>query len=228
MDWDFEERPSESPLVDSIWRTHSDYAGSFTSTAAAQSGIVVMKHQGKRHITFRGPETQASLASFPAEAEWFGINFNLGAFYPHLPLTVLRDRNDITLPNATGRSFYIYGSVLDFPDYESADQFIDRLVREGLLAFDPMVGAVLDGRTPDLSPRTVQTRFLRAAGVTQATIRQIERAKEAVAMLERGASIADTIFDAGYFDQAHLTRSLKRFTGRTPGEIVRGSALVLA
>ncbi len=28
--------------------------------------------------------------------------------------------------------------------------------------------------------------------------------------------------DAGYFDQAHLTRSLKHFTGQTPVQIVRG------
>jgi AraC-like DNA-binding protein len=27
--------------------------------------------------------------------------------------------------------------------------------------------------------------------------------------------------DAGYFDQAHLTRSLRRFIGQTPMQIVR-------
>jgi AraC-like DNA-binding protein len=182
-----------------------------------------MKHEGKLSITFRGPETRASVADYPAGAEWLGINFNLGAFYSHLPLTGLRDRNDLTLPNATSRSFYIDGSVWDFPRYEDADAFIDRLVREELLAFDPLVGAVLDGRGRDLSPRSVQSRFLRATGITQVTVKQIERATEAVAMLERGVSIADTIFEAGYFDQAHLTRSLKRFTGRTPGEIARSS-----
>lgn len=228
MTFDMEERPSESPLVDTIWRTHSEFASSFVSTAAVQSGIVVMKHEGKLHITFRGPETKASMAEYPAGAEWVGVNFNLGAYYPHLPLTRLRDRNDLTLPNASGRSFYIYGSVWDFPGYEDIDAFVDRLLREGLLAFDPVVGAVLEERARDLSPRTVQSRFLRATGITQATIKQIERAAEAVAMLERGVSIADTIFEAGYFDQAHLTRSLKRFTGRTPGAIMRDSALVLA
>jgi len=228
MTWDFEARTSDSPLVDQIWRTYSESAGSFVSTAEVQSGIVIMKHEGKLSITFRGPETRASVAEYPAGAEWLGINFNLGTFYPHLPLTRLRDRNDVILPNATNRCFYIYGSVWDFPGYEDADVFIDRLIREGLLAFDPMVGAVLDGCARDLSPRTVQSRFLRATGITQVTVKQIERATEAVAMLERGVSIADTIFEVGYFDQAHLTRSLKRFTGRTPGEISRTAALALA
>ena len=228
MTWDFEARSSDSPLVDQIWRTYSESAGSFMSTAAVQSGIVIMKHEGRLSITFRGPETRASVAEYPAGAEWLGVNFNLGAFYPHLPLTGLRDRNDVILPNASSRSFYIYGSAWEFPAYENADAFIERLIREELLAFDPLVGAVLDGHTRNLSPRTVQSRFLRATGITQVTIKQIERATEAVAMLESGVSIADTIFDAGYFDQAHLTRSLKRFTGRTPGEISRGASLALA
>ena len=34
--------------------------------------------------------------------------------------------------------------------------------------------------------------------------------------------IAEVVHDAGYYDQAHLTRSLKRLIGLTPGQIVRG------
>ena len=57
--------------------------------------------------------------------------------------------------------------------------------------------------------------------MTAATIHQIERARRAVARLRGGVSIADVAQDAGYFDQAHLTRSLKRFIGQTPMQIVR-------
>ena len=39
-------------------------------------------------------------------------------------------------------------------------------------------------------------------------------------LLKQGVSIADTIDDAGYADQAHLTRSLKYFIGKTPSQIV--------
>jgi AraC-like DNA-binding protein len=34
--------------------------------------------------------------------------------------------------------------------------------------------------------------------------------------------ILDAVHEAGYFDQAHLTRSLKRLIGQTPGQIARG------
>ena len=48
-------------------------------------------------------------------------------------------------------------------------------------------------------------------------------ASSAVSLLERGTSISETAFELGYFDQAHLTNSLKRLIGRTPAQIARKS-----
>ena len=46
-----------------------------------------------------------------------------------------------------------------------------RLVREGVLARDPVVGAASTGRPPQgLSPRTLRHRFLRATGLAQGGI----------------------------------------------------------
>jgi methylphosphotriester-DNA--protein-cysteine methyltransferase len=50
-------------------------------------------------------------------------------------------------------------------------------------------------------------------------VQQIERARYATHLLQQGASIPDAILAAGYFDQPHLTRSLKRFIGQTPAQI---------
>ena len=74
-----------------------------------------------------------------------------------------------------------------------------------------------------MSIRSLQYRFLRATGLTHKTIQQIERASSAVSLLERGTSISETAFELGYFDQAHLTNSLKRLIGRTPAQIARKS-----
>jgi len=45
---------------------------------------------------------------------------------------------------------------------------------------------------------------------------EIERANSAVSLLEQGTPMSDTAFELGYFDQAHLTNSLKRFIGKRP------------
>ena len=58
--------------------------------------------------------------------------------------------------------------------------------------------------------------------MTHSTIRQIERARHAANLLKQGVSILDTVPEAGYFDQAHLTRSLKYLIGQTPAQIIRG------
>jgi AraC-like DNA-binding protein len=76
-----------------------------------------------------------------------------------------------------------------------------------------------------MSVRSLQYRFLRATGLTHKTIQQIERARSAVSLLEQGTPISDTAFELGYFDQAHLTNSLKRFVGRTPAQIARKSTV---
>ena len=135
---------------------------------------------------------------------------------------VLRDRNDVTLPDASGRSFWLNGSAWEYPGFENAETFVRRLVKAGLVATDPLVEAALRGERRPRSPRTTQRHFFGATGMTQATIRQIERARRATDLLRHGAPIADVVHDVGYVDQAHLTRSLKRFIGQTPVQIVRG------
>jgi methylphosphotriester-DNA--protein-cysteine methyltransferase len=49
----------------------------------------------------------------------------------------------------------------------------------------------------------------------------IQRARNAAALLMDGHSLLDTTFGAGYFDQAHLTRSLRGLVGITPARLAR-------
>jgi AraC-like DNA-binding protein len=168
----------------------------------------------------RGPETKVTTADMPADAEWLGIAFKRGALMPHLPPGKLMDRSDVNLPEATGQSFWLNGSAWQFPDFENVDTFVNRLVRSGLLIRDPVVEAVLQNRPPELSPRAIQYRFLQATGLTQKAFQQIERARQAMTLLRQGKSILDTVDEAGYFDQSHLTRSLKCFIGQTPAQLI--------
>jgi len=156
------------------------------------------------------------------DAEFFGIIFKHGTVMPYLPADALVD-GDVDLPDASSKSFWLNGSAWQFPNYGNADTFVDRLVREGLLVCDPIVGSVLRGEPQELSPRSVQRHFLYATGLTQGSIRQIERARQATLLLQGGVSILDTVDLTGYADQAHLTRALKYLIGKTPTQIIRKS-----
>jgi AraC-like DNA-binding protein len=219
---DFEVRLSDSPFVERVWRCNSERAGTFLSIAANHFEMAVTRHRGKTFITLRGPETHATSCDCPAEGEWLGIRFKLGAFMPDLLPGDLRDRQDLTLPDATHRSFWLDGSAWDYPNFENADTFVKRLVHKGLIARDPAIDAVLQGHQSALSLRSAQRHFLRATGLTHATVRQIDRARHATILLQQGVPILDTVYATRYFDQAHLTRSLKYRIGQTPAEIRRG------
>lgn len=214
----FEERPSDSPVVERIWRTRSEQAGSFTSISTTFWSMVIAKCRGRITISLHGPETGATCKEFPDEAEWFGIAFKLGTFVPAILPGAFMD-GYIVLPDTSGRAFSLCHSAWQFPNFENADTFVNRLVRAGILLHEPIINAVQQGQSQSLSLRAVQYRVLRATGLSQRTIRQIERARYAAALLQRGMSIFDTVYEAGYSDQPHLTRALKHFIGRTPAEI---------
>jgi AraC-like DNA-binding protein len=132
----------------------------------------------------------------------------------------------VDLPDASNKSFWLDSSAWPIPSYENADTFVNRLMRQGLLLCDPVVASVVRGEPQDLSRRSIQRHFLRATGLTHGSIRQIERARYATMLLQEGASIQETVGLAGYADQPHLTRTLKRFMGKTPAQIINKSDLI--
>ena len=111
----FDDRPSDSPFVEKVWRSRSERADTFLSVAASHFEIAVTRYRGKTFLTLRGPETRATTADCPAEGEWLGIRFKLGTFMPQVPPGRLLDRRDVTLPEATGRSFWLNGSAWEYP-----------------------------------------------------------------------------------------------------------------
>jgi len=215
-----DEKPSDSPLVETVWRSQSDQAIPFISIAEGRFSMVITKYREKLTLTVRGPETKATPAIGLTGADYFGIRFKPGVFMPVLPPKMLMDRNDQNPPEAGRNAFWLNGSVWQIPDYENIDTFIEWLTREELLVYDPVVKTVLNSEPADMSLRSVQRRFLQATGMTRNTFHQIERARYATMLLKQGFSILDTIYYAGYFDQPHMTRSMKYFIGLTPSQIL--------
>jgi AraC-like DNA-binding protein len=210
---------SGSSFVEKAWTSHSEPEPAFISIAVSRWQMVVTTQHGVTQLTVRGPETKATVTPIPADAEFFGIVFSLGTFMPAVPLAGLVDQA-VTLPAAAPGTVWLDGSRREIPTAGNADVFVDRLVRQGLLVCDPVVAESLQADVDRPSKRTLQRRVARATGLTRSTITQIARADKAVDALGRGLSPQDTATLLGYADQAHLTRSLKRFIGQTPAEMV--------
>lgn len=214
----FEPQSACSPVVERAWRTHSEPEESFISAAASHWEMVVTRQWDSVRLTVRGPETRATTASIPQDADFFGITFTHGSYMPGLAPCRLVDSSFTATP-AGKHSVWLDGCRLELPDPENADAFVARLVSAGLLVHDSVAAAVVRGEVPALSARSIERRVARATGLTQGAVRQIRRAERAVELLCHGLAPLDVAHQAGYADQSHLSRSLKRLVGRTPSQI---------
>ena len=218
----FADRPSDSPYIERVWRGRSDGGGGpFLSVAAGHLELVVTRLPDFTMVTMRGPETRATTIDCPPDGEWAAVRFRLGVHMPSLPTHLLLDHRDLHLPVSADGSFELQGFRWPLPDLENAERYVDQLARRGVIARDHVVEAAIRGHGQPLTIRSEQRHFRRTTGMTHGQFRQIERARYATNLLRDGASILDTVHEAGYFDQAHLTRSLRVLIGETPASITR-------
>lgn len=216
----FEARGSNSPYIEAVWRGGAGKEYAPVCPASSQWHLLFLKQHGKLKISVQGPLTRATPVAQSEGTEWLGVTFPLGVFLPFLSINSLLDEQAV-LPLTAKTSFHLASSSWHVPDYENVETFIERLVRQNVLVSDPVVKAVLTHQPVEMSLRTVRRRFVLATGLTYQTIAQIERAKQATALLEQGVSLIDAAYQAGYADQSHMTRALKHFIGYTPALIAR-------
>lgn len=219
----FDDRPSDSPDIERVWRCRSDGVDEMTSIATAHWTLVAWRDGRDWRVAAQGPETGGTTAPVPPEAEFVGIRLSLGTALERLPTDRLVD-HDAEFPDVSRHSVRIFGHTVPLPGYDDAEDLVRRLVRAGAIVRDPMVRDVLRGWQPDTSARTVRRHFLSATGLTPGVVRQIERAREAAMLIRTGAPIADVAHDLGYYDQPHLARALGRFIGHTATELRTGAS----
>ncbi|WP_214407178.1 helix-turn-helix domain-containing protein [Pseudonocardia lacus] len=220
-----ESRPSDSPHVERVWRSRSSDVAEMTAVASQHWDLVVWEHRGEVLAAVHGAETRASRAPVPEDATFLGINFALGTTLEHLPPGRLVD-SSTPLEAAAERAIWLAGSALRLPDYDNAEFFVRRLVRDGIVVRDPVVAAAVEGRPAGVSQRTVQRRFVATTGLTRGAVQRIERARRAALLLREGVAAPDVVHRLGYFDQPHLAHSLTRYIGRTATQLATDAPAV--
>lgn len=219
----FEGRVSDSAFIHMVWRGHVEADYQPVCPADPHWNLLFSRRGEHIRVSVEGATNQTIAKQNFEGTEFLVIKFKLGMYMPVVPVHTLINA-DAVLPDASSRSFRLNGTAWPLPSFDTAEVFVDRLVREAMLAFEPVVKTVRQQGEPAVSHRTVRRRFLRATGLTPKVIQQIERAQQASALLQTGVPILDTVYQLGYSDQAHLTRSLKRFIGQTPAQLLRTAA----
>lgn len=210
-------RQADSPFVQAIT---SWVIGDEERSMAAPDGcwdLVVLKQDGKTNMLLTGQTTQAVSLPFTPGDEIMTISFKASVCLSSIPAMALLDRG-ILLP-INHHTFQLGSDVFEIPTFDNAEGFLQSLVKKGQIGQDEVVEEAIMDRLPAYSLRSIQRRFLQATGMTQNYFRQIQRARQAAALLQSGIPGTEVAFETGYADQPHMSRSLKRILGRTPTEI---------
>jgi len=201
-------------VADRVWRTRSDAPDTMTSAARTCCHLIVTRTRGRLLAGLRGPETRATTAPVPPETEFLGVRLALGTVLRPHPASSIVD-GYLPFPVTGSGRIVIGGQAWEAPTYENVEHFVRRLRDAGLLARSSW-------EDQKQSPRTLQRRCRAVTGLSPTAVARIDRANAAATMLRDGGDWRTVVETLGYFDQAHLAHALRRYVGRTAGELRAG------
>jgi AraC-like DNA-binding protein len=164
-----------------------------------------------------GPATRAHHTTTDGAA--FGVRFRVGAAGAALGLPAAELR-DLSVPLAD-----VWGTAADRIEASNAHELAAAVRRRG--EADPLVRAAATG-TPrhalGIGDRQLRRRFLDAVGYGPKTLERILRFQRFLRLAQDDGDLARLALDAGYADQAHLTRECTRLAGLPPTTLLAEGA----
>ena len=213
-------------------------------------GCVDLVWLGDQPPSAVGPSTAPFVARLRPRTEVVGIRFRPG-WAPSIigaPASELLDRN-VALVDLWGRAAdALADPVLERPSPAARLAAIEEVLRARWLRArpaDPMITAAVAwlARHPSarvdrlaaelrVSPRHLHRRFAEAVGYGPKTFQRVARFQRLLGLgagaRRAGDGLSQLALDAGYADQAHMTREVRRLAGRTPAAMVGVAGTTLA
>ena len=228
--------PELAPLVACLWR---QTAGEDEVQRVVPDGCVDLlwvSNGSDVRASVAGPDTGVHLESLSHGTSIVGVRFRPGAGATVLgvPLDALRDER-VPLPELWGPAGGELGErvvTADQPEAVTAQVVADRLARlpevpglpGGWPPEGPGLAEALAGRAGPgtvrqmaddlgLSERQLHRRCLVAFGYGPKTVQRVLRFQAALRDARAGRRLADVAADAGYADQAHMSREVRDLAG---------------
>ena len=204
----YRELPTTGPLLACLW---TNEGGPRTHRILPDACVDIVSVGGTLHVA--GPATRAHLTT--AGGATFGVRFRIGAAGAALglPASELLDLN-VPLEDVWGTA----------PEVTNVDELARAVLERGGEA-DPLVRAAATGTPRErlgIGDRQLRRRFLDAVGYGPKTLERILRFQRF--LMHQGDDLARAALDAGYADQAHLTRECTRLAGLPPAQLLAEGA----
>src|SRR6478609_2125181 len=177
-----------------------------------------------------GPATGAIESPVPLGTTVFGVRFRLGVAgaalgVPAVEFADLSVDAEAVLGRGAGDRVAGGGMPALLELVRARLRPVDPLDRAAALAMARPETRVAElGAALGVSERQLRRRFLDAVGYGPKTLARVLRFQRFLQLSAARADLARLALDAGYADQAHLTRETRRLSGRTPAELVASGA----
>ncbi len=215
----WEQRPSTSPEIRSVWRAFADETAGYTDEASEHWGLsFIRRADGSLAAELAGPRIEGLPILGHAGESYWGVELAAHVVVPGVDKALLRGAI-AELPVADGR-VALGGRRYPVPAWEELEPFVARLLADGVMVADADVRRALGGDDRGLSRRSWQRRFASVTGLRRKEIERLDRSRRAYRLLSEGVPPSEVAAAVGYSDQAHLTRELRRIRGETPARIL--------
>jgi len=219
MSFTYEDKLIDSLYIDKIWHTHTTGPGVYTAGLDGNWDIIISKTDQSVSVMVNGVGKSAAKVPYVAGIESIGIALKPGVFLQDLKGKAIVNSQH-TLEKDGAQYVQISGRLFKIPEFATAEAFVTELANEGILLINLVVSSFNEGRAEGVSDRSLRRHVLQTTGLSPYFFHQIQRAQQATVLLQQGMPIAQVAADAGYTDQAHMTKALKLIIGKTPAQII--------
>lgn len=212
-------RESWSRHVGMVWWAQVEDDGVYVDAANEFWGLgFAVQADGRPSAALIGPSLEPRTLHLVAGERGWGVELAAHVFVRQLDKRcLLGEMRDLP---TDGRWFELAGVRLPVPDVDSLEGLVDMLLGQGILAADEGVAAALGGRPVAQSRRSLHRHVVGATGLSPNKHEQLQRARRAYALLQDGWTLAEAAVEAGFADQAHMTRAFTALAGRSPARIL--------
>ena len=218
MAFNYTDKPSRSSFVERIWQTVDIDDGIYMAPADGSWDLIFTRENGNVRVLFSGPTSRPTPIPYKAGNTNIGIRFRPGVFMVKVSSKEMLDKIEV-LPVKNNETFALLGHTFAIPTFETADMLVEQIEREGLFGEDETIDSALQGAVSPVTNRSVQRHMQQGTGLPLGYHRRIKQAQRAIDLLQKGYAPIQAAHEAGYSDQAHMTRMLKKLTSFTPAEI---------
>jgi hypothetical protein len=210
------ERTSELEMIASVWTCNVLEETTRSVLADPCISIDLVQEGGSSRVVLSGPGTEPCKELLASGYRCTAIRLRPGVVLRGFSAKNFINES-LTLPTDADARFWLEGSRLQFPGYDTAEQLISQLQALGYVHYENSNEE--DPRSQGMSSRSYARLTKKTTGLSPYKLHQLQRIHQAIRLLKQGAPAATVAVELDFVDQAHLTRAVKQFSGYTPKEL---------